>query len=1326
MIQTTANTIYRLTDFKPDPALLRLVPEQVARECLAVPLRTENGTLIVASANPTDAKMLRRLSSASRRPVRVLTTIYPDIREALDIAYGKALPERGEPVEAEICLRLGYLQPDHLPLIQEKASNTGLSFLDACERLDLMSFADLVEARAIFHYLPYLREKTTENLSDLSELVPWELAQAYRVLPLCWTGNHLLIGSAAMIPLVRLKEIEHRTGLAVQYVLLARDHWDKLYRRFYLRGGIDEDPDQEISRALARSNVISAEDLQNALSIQAQSGRPLGEVILELGLVDRRDYFQARAKVYKVAYHDLSRFPPVESAALEDVRRKIPDAIAQALQILPLQAWPEHCIVGMVKPTIKQIRLLEHLAERPVEARLVDGQILHEYYQAERLPEKAPETLGLPSADEFAVRLGMVTPLLMERVQQQTPFIADSSDILVRAGLIDDVDLAELYGLHSDMPFVRLERAQFNESQLREIPRDLMILHTCIPLCSTKQELWVAVVNPLNGCALQAVEKATGKRVWPVIAPGTIILSILERTTGLGLLPTHQEIIRILESLVNSGHLTQLEASHALKAHRSEQIPLDVAIARESTYLSEELTVAIARILNIPAVSLKLNERETTFISPMGEQVTRVVSTDPVDGATARLIDLKTAQKWCALPVDQNQSQVEVAFADPDFQPALAELQTIIGRPVVPFLSPRDQLQGAIQRTLGRRNLGTYLLLEGLITGEQLNLALDLALRTGVRIGRALVSRRSITSHQLYQFIARQSGLPFLDLGKADVDENIARRIPADIARKHGILPIREDGGAIQVATTDPLDESALALAGTILQQPVRPVVVTDIDLDTALERLYSSNYLAKSVSELLERAPEDSAFRVLSRGQIGFLILFLLISAVWLFFGGTSYFIFINVLATSFYLAFSAYKLYLIYGALNKDLEVPVTQEEMDNLDESQLPIYTILIPVYREADMLPELLDAVERLDYPMTKMDIKILMEEDDQETIQAFHDWNPPPHFQGIVVPPGQPKTKPKACNYGLIHARGEYVVIFDAEDLPDPDQLKKAAIAFTKVDQDVVCLQSRLNYYNRDQNLLTRWFTIEYSMWFDLFLPGLVASGAPVPLGGTSNHFRRDALVEIGAWDPYNVTEDADLGIRLYKRGYKTFIIQSTTYEEANSKLDNWIRQRSRWIKGYIQTWLVHMRNPARLIKEIGWKAFMGFQFVVGGTFFSALLNPVYWVFTTIWYLYHWRFIQEIFPSVIFYLGAVCLFFGNFAFTYVNVAGALRRNYYGMVKYALVSPFYWALASIAAWRGFLQLFRNPYYWEKTIHGLSNKPSSPDGPGNPAGPASSGQA
>ena len=351
----------------------------------------------------------------------------------------------------------------------------------------------------------------------------------------------------------------------------------------------------------------------------------------------------------------------------------------------------------------------------------------------------------------------------------------------------------------------------------------------------------------------------------------------------------------------------------------------------------------------------------------------------------------------------------------------------------------------------------------------------------------------------------------------------------------------------------------------------------------------------------------------------------------------------------------------------------------------------------------MLPALVAGLEGLNYPRTQLDILLLCEEDDEESIIAIEAMNLPPHFRLIVVPDAQPKTKPKACNYGLMLARGDVTVIYDAEDRPDPDQLKKVIVAFSKSNPNVTCIQAKLNYYNPDQNLLTRWFTTEYSMWFELLLPGLDADGAPIPLGGTSNHFITERLRDLGAWDPYNVTEDADLGIRLHKAGYRTAMVDSTTLEEANSDLKNWIRQRSRWIKGYIQTYLVHMRNPVKLLSQSGVKGFISFQLLVGGTFIF-LLNPIFWALTTIFFITQAGFIQALFPTFVFYLAASMLFVGNFVFLYLNVAGSIQRGLFGLAKYALLTPLYWGLMSLAAWKGFFQLITNPFYWEKTTHGL----------------------
>jgi len=261
---------------------------------------------------------------------------------------------------------------------------------------------------------------------------------------------------------------------------------------------------------------------------------------------------------------------------------------------------------------------------------------------------------------------------------------------------------------------------------------------------------------------------------------------------------------------------------------------------------------------------------------------------------------------------------------------------------------------------------------------------------------------------------------------------------------------------------------------------------------------------------------------------------------------------------------------------------EERIPPEKLAACSDAELPIYTLLIPMYREAAVVPGLMDALEALDYPKDKLDIIFLLETDDRETQAAMQQARRPPGSTVMVVPEGQPQMKPRACNHGLAIAKGQYLVIFDAEDRPDPDQVKKAAIAFSEVGPDVACLQAKLNYYNPRQTWLTRCFTLEYTTWFDIVLCGLTRMNVPIPLGGTSNHFRTAVLQEVGGWDPFNVTEDADLGIRLYAEGYRTRVLDATTWEEAPSEVWAWIRQRTRWVKGHLQTHLVHTRT------RIGW------------------------------------------------------------------------------------------------------------------------------------------
>ena len=454
----------------------------------------------------------------------------------------------------------------------------------------------------------------------------------------------------------------------------------------------------------------------------------------------------------------------------------------------------------------------------------------------------------------------------------------------------------------------------------------------------------------------------------------------------------------------------------------------------------------------------------------------------------------------------------------------------------------------------------------------------------------------------------------------------------------------------------------------------------------------------------VLHERPDECASRTLDTGQKVFLVLLLLGAVAGVGFAPVPTLIAVNAFFILFYILQSVYKFYLVWRSLGRQPEALVSADDMASVPEAELPTYTILIPLYHEAEVLGKLVKGLCELDYPADKLEIQLLLEEDDRETIEAVEAMDLPPRFREVVVPDSYPKTKPKACNYGLELASSEMLVIYDAEDIPERDQLRKAACAFRKTPRNVVCLQAKLNYFNQRQNLLTRWFTAEYSVWFDLFLPGLTSSRAPIPLGGTSNHFKVGPLKQLGGWDPFNVTEDCDLGVRLHKHGYRTAMIDSTTWEEANSNFWGWIRQRSRWVKGYIQTYLVHTRHPFRLLRQLGLRSWFSFQMTVGGSIVCFLLNPVYWLLTVLWVLTGAEIISAMFPTPIYVAGVFCLLVGNFVFVYLNVAGCMNRGYYDLVKHAVITPLYWLMMSWAAYKAVGQLIVNPHYWEKTKHGL----------------------
>jgi cellulose synthase/poly-beta-1,6-N-acetylglucosamine synthase-like glycosyltransferase len=396
--------------------------------------------------------------------------------------------------------------------------------------------------------------------------------------------------------------------------------------------------------------------------------------------------------------------------------------------------------------------------------------------------------------------------------------------------------------------------------------------------------------------------------------------------------------------------------------------------------------------------------------------------------------------------------------------------------------------------------------------------------------------------------------------------------------------------------------------------------------------------------------------------------------------------------------------------------------QAGVADLAGQQLPLYSVLVPLLRETRVLPGLVQALKALDYPKSRLEIFLVLEADDIEMQAAVMAMDLPGCFRTILVPDEPPRTKPKALNYALQFARGDYIVVYDAEDRPEGDQLLRALATFRRHPPTLGCVQAQLNIYNPRASWIARGimaqtpgvcaiipiarqFTIEYSVLFDAILPALARLGMPVPLGGTSNHFPRETLVACGGWDPFNVTEDADLGFRLARRGLRTAVLPSTTWEEAPATLGQWLRQRTRWLKGWMQTYLVHTRQPFQLTAELGGRGALGFHALMGALMISALVHPLFYMLLA----YH-AFAGELFAPADSAAGAVLwtvawinLGAGYVASMLVGALSVWRRGRRYLAPSVLFMPVIWLLMSVAAYRALYQLIADPYRWEKTEHG-----------------------
>lgn len=615
--------------------------------------------------------------------------------------------------------------------------------------------------------------------------------------------------------------------------------------------------------------------------------------------------------------------------------------------------------------------------------------------------------------------------------------------------------------------------------------------------------------------------------------------------------------------------------------------------------------------------------------------------------------------------------------------------------------------------------IGETLVRSGFLTLDQLNKAMLLQQKSGGLLGDILLSLRFISLESLYRALATQQRI-----GRAGKrrDFSDSKKLPFELARKYSSVIVGRNAQHYLVAVPSKIESPGLEEIERAVGMPVEQVLASKSEIDQFWNLAYPQDLTEESTLKLAKEQPRNSAIKTFTFPQIGANALLLAGCVLGLVYWKESAAIVINALVQSAYFIMFVFKIGILSNGLSRDCQIRISDPELKALDESKLPVYTILIPLYKEKAIASKLLNNVERLDYPKSKLDIRLLLEADDTDTIETIRSLNLPDYYTLLIVPPSEPRTKPKACNYGLINAKGKYVVIFDAEDKPEPDQLKKVVLAFARLPEKCVCIQAKLNYYNSKENLLTRWFTLEYSMWFELLLPGAMQLDIPLPLGGTSNHFKTDVLKLTGAWDPFNVTEDADLGIRLFKQNHFTAVIASRTWEEAPVRLGTWIKQRSRWIKGYMQTWLVHMRNPFRLYRELGLKGFLGFQAMLFGTFFLPLANPVLWIMMIIWFATKAAWISQLFPGPMYYAALLLLVGGNSFFIYSAVVGmywtvndvithqdarSTRAEplSYEVLKSAAGIPLYWILLSLASYRALWQLIFKPNHWEKTAHGHS---------------------
>jgi len=580
--------------------------------------------------------------------------------------------------------------------------------------------------------------------------------------------------------------------------------------------------------------------------------------------------------------------------------------------------------------------------------------------------------------------------------------------------------------------------------------------------------------------------------------------------------------------------------------------------------------------------------------------------------------------------------------------------------------------------------LCVQLRVEGLLDGAQAREAVGLIRRRNVRLETILATEFGIKEHDICQALATAYAARIIDPLENPPDPRLVTRYSTQHVLRYLLLPWRRAGGVTVILCSSPNDFDRHIDALRAYFGPVRMALTTPGKITTTIRHLQDPHLVHTAEHQL--PAVDSSrgwdsrtARRFAIRLVLGLAGLLLLAPIVTL--GVICLVIGLLVIITS------ALKLAATCTGWRDATAPPPENSAM----LARLPTITLLVPLYQEMHITDHLLKRLAALDYPHPLLDVCLVLEASDDTYIRP------------IIVPDGTLKTKPRAMNYAMSFAQGSIIGVYDAEDAPAPDQLRVVAAHFANCRQDVACLQGTLDYYNPRANWLTRCFTLEYASWFRVILPGFARLGLVVPLGGTTLFFKREILAKLGGWDAHNVTEDADLGVRLARRGYRTEFIRSVTEEEANGHMWPWIKQRSRWLKGYAITYAVHMRNPVKLWRDLGAWRFFGVQILFGGTLAQFAFAPVIWSFWIMPFgIQHPM--QAIAPTWLAWTYAIAFLLTGFINLFVNALGAFRAGKPFMAPWALTLQFYFPLGMIAVYKGLVELTWKPFFWDKTAHGV----------------------